>query len=139
MAEIGIVARPHPVVGIAAELADRTGWGPHQPYIPECLGDDEVVRVAVIEGPDRSPVVCASVASADDRTRPVSNGIPRWVSVILAQTRNDPVRHILHANDECGGEARIPQFRGPVGGPESILEQIVLQRVEWSAIWLKPQ
>ena len=42
-AEVAGVARPHPVVRIAAELADGAGRRTHQAHIAEGLGDDEEV------------------------------------------------------------------------------------------------
>ena len=65
-AEIGIVARPHPVIGVATEFADRTGRGAHQSHIPEGLGDDEVVAVAVIERAHHCLVMRALGGHLDD-------------------------------------------------------------------------
>ncbi len=47
--EVARMARPHPVVGIAAELADRRRGRPHQPHVAVGTEQEEHVLVAVIE------------------------------------------------------------------------------------------
>ena len=42
-AEVAGVPGPHPVVGVAAELAYATGWSAHQPHITKRFGDDKDV------------------------------------------------------------------------------------------------
>ena len=46
------MARPHPVVGVTAELSDR-GWGSsYEPDIPVDLVDEEEILIPVIQGFD---------------------------------------------------------------------------------------
>ena len=57
--EVACVARPHPVVGVATELAYVAGGCTHKAHIGEHLVDVHEVLVAVVEGLDDGFVVGA--------------------------------------------------------------------------------
>ena len=128
-AEVPRMAGPHPVVGIATEVADATGRRTHQSHIAEGLRHDEVPTVAIVERPHHRIVAPTGRGLRHDRGGGL--GDPR-VAVRLGHGRIDALqharRHILHPHDEGGREPRVHQFIGPRGRPETVLEVVLLHR-----------
>ncbi len=126
--EVARVPRPHPVVGIAAELTDRGGRSAHQPHVAVHLADEHQVLVA-----------SEKVLDLDALRRTVQDGllldlfdqfgdllVARRLGQRIAQLRQDAVRHVDDLADEGDAEARRGNLLGVGHGPETVLKIIVL-------------
>ena len=107
------VWRGHPVVGVAAELADRRGRGGHQTHVVELLVDEQELLVAVIHLLHGGLVALAfGLGPADD--------------LLLRLACGQPVGHLLHADEEFHVELLVGQLLGARHGPESVGQVVVL-------------
>ena len=111
--EVARVAGPYPVVGVAAELADRRGRGGHQTHVVELLVDEQELLVAVIHLLHGGLVALAfGLCLADD--------------LLLRLACGQPVGHLLHADEEFHVELLVGQLLGARHGPESVGQVVVL-------------
>ena len=111
--EIARVAGPDPVVGVAAELADRRGRRGHQAHVVELLVDEQELLVAVVHLFDRGFVARAF-------------GLGFFDDLRGRLARGDPVGHLLHADEEADPEFFVGQLLGPRHGPETVGQVVVL-------------
>ena len=111
--EVARVAGPDPVVGVAAELADRRGRRGHQAHVVELAVNEQELLVAVVHLLDRGPETLAfGLGPADD----LLGRLPGLQAV----------GHLLHAHEEADVEPFVGQLFGPRHGPESVREVVVL-------------
>ena len=106
------MTRPHPVVGFAAELADRRGRRADQAYVVELLVDEQKLLVAVVHLLDRGLVALAfGLGPADDFG--------------LRFARSDTVGDLFHADEEAYVELLVGQFLPARHGPEAVGQVVV--------------
>ena len=103
---------PCPVVGVAAELADRRGRSTYQADIVELLVDEQELLVAVVHLFDRGFVARAF-------------GLGFFDDLRGRLARGDPVGHLLHADEEADPEFFVGQLLGPRHGPETVGQVVV--------------
>ena len=106
------MARPYPVVGIAAELAYRRWRGAYQTHVAEPAVDEEELLVPVVHVLDRGVVTLALGCGR------VNDGL---ALLACGQT----VCYVLHADEKTDGKALARQFLGSRHGPESVCEIVV--------------
>jgi len=110
--EVARVAGPYPVVGVAAELADRRGRRADQAYVVELLVDEQKLLVAVVHLLDRGLVALAfGLGPADDFG--------------LRFARSDTVGDLFHADEEAYVELLVGQFLPARHGPEAVGQVVV--------------
>ena len=109
--EVARMSRPHPVVGIAAELAYRRGRRTHKAHVAEDIIYEEELLVAVVHLLHVGPV-------------PLLLGLGRYILGILA--RSYAVGHILHAYKDAHRESRHGKLTLTRGGPETVRQIVVL-------------
>ena len=107
------MAGPHPVVGVAAELAGGCRRSAHEPDVTVDLGDDQVVDVVVVETDDADLAVGVGLLGCRDQ-------------VLAALAGGDLVRHVGHALQEADREARAGQLLVAGHGEVAVLEVVVL-------------
>lgn len=110
--EVARMAGPYPVVGVAAELADRRGRRADQAYVVELLVDEQKLLVAVVHLLDRGLVALAfGLGPADDFG--------------LRFARSDAVGDLFHADEEAYVELLVGQFLPARHGPEAVGQVVV--------------
>ena len=109
--EVARMARPHPVVGIAAELADRRGRRPDQPHVVELLVDEEELLVAVIHLLDRRAVTSLFGGLLAD--------------LFGGFARRQAVGHLFHAHQPPHPQPLVGQLFRAVARPESVGQVVV--------------
>ena len=112
--EVAGVARPHPVVGVAAELAGRCGRSAHEAHITVDLGDDQVLDVVVVEADDAHLAVRIGVLGSVDQ-------------LLAALAGRELVGHVGHALQEAHGQARAGDLLVAGEGEIAVLEVVVLR------------
>ena len=124
--EVAGVARPGPVVGVAAEFAHRRGGSAHESDILVDDVDEEEVLVAVEHGFDGSIVVGALDGFVDDAVADVANGFSTVVLAhVVAEAFEDALGDIFHTDEDGSGEAGVGEFLRHVVGPEAVAEIVV--------------
>ena len=122
------MARPHPVIGIAAEFSNGTWWCGHQPDVAVLLVNEEVVAVSRIESFDLGfdalsllfDLLYELFGRLFDHRFPLLL-VHRRLEVLEYQSCN-----VFHPLEETDGQSWIGQFLGPGHRPESVLEIVVL-------------
>ena len=113
--EVARVARPDPVVRVAAKLTDRRGRCTHQAHIVVLAIDKEELLVAVVHLLDRGAVALPlGLRRGNDRLR------------LLALS--DAVGHLLHADQDAHIEPLVGELLLAVARPEAVGEVVVLDR-----------
>ena len=107
------MAGPDPVVGIAAELADRRGRCGHQTDVIELFVDEQELLVAVVHLLDGGLVAFALGFGLADQ-------------LLGGFAGRQSLRHLLHAYQETDVESFVGQLLGPGHGPEAVGEVVVL-------------
>ncbi len=125
--EVARVAGPHPVVRVAAELANVRGRGADEAHIGEYFIDVHEVLVAVVEGFHDGLVVGARDGLVGDGLDILGHDA---LAVLLCGLVGDAFQHlggnVLHADQAGYGEARAGDFLAAGHGPEAVGEVIVL-------------
>ena len=111
--EVARVARPDPVVGVAAELADRRGRRRHEAHVVELLVDEQELLVAVVHLFNGSLVI-----------RPF--GLGRADDLLGRLARREAVGDLLHPDEELHVQLLVGQLLGARAGPESVGQVVVL-------------
>ena len=122
------MAGPHPVVGVASELADRRRRGAHQTDVTVDLIDKEEILVGIVKrlhlGLD------ALVGVGNLLHDGVAVGLDQRVALRLGHRRliaaQDRVRDVVHPLQEADGQARVGQLLAAGHRPEAIFEIVVL-------------
>lgn len=110
--EVARVAGPYPVVGVAAELADRRGRCADQAHVVELLVDEQELLVAVVHLFDRGLVALAfGLGPADDFG--------------LRLARRDATSDLFHADEEAYVELLVGQLFLARHGPEAVGQVVV--------------
>ena len=112
--EIAGVARPHPVVRVAAELAGRCGRSAHEAHVAVYFGYNQVLDVVVVEADDAHLAVRILLFRRGDQ-----------VPAVLAG--GQLVRHVGHALEEADGQARAGDFLFARQGEVAVLQIVVLR------------
>ena len=122
------MAGPHPVVRVAAELADRGRRSAHQAHVPINLVDEEEVLVGVVErlhAGTHAPVGIRHLADDGIRVE-----LHHRVALCLAHRRDialqDGIRDFVHSLQEADGQPPVGQLLAAVHRPEAVLEIVVL-------------
>ena len=122
------MARPHPVVGVAAELADRRGGRSHQPNVGVNLHHEGEELIPPEEGFDFDLHAGVLLAELPPQRRDV---LARDALILLLRgdrgdVAKDLGRHVADLADEAYLKPRSRQLLGLRHGPETILEIVVL-------------
>ena len=125
--EIAGVARPHPVIDIAAIFPDRVGGGIDQPHILDLEPLDQRVLLAAIETRDEAAIARFLLAFGGDVLHPLVDR----VIAFGRRKRVDPVAHPRGDIADFGGDidarsGRGGQFVALRLREEAVLEIIVL-------------
>ena len=119
---------PHPIVGIAAEVADRRGGSAHQPDVGINLLDEGEVLVAAEERLHRN--LHAGILTAEflgQRLDIPGSDLPvLLLSGDRGHVAHDFGSHVADLADEAHLEPRNGQLLGGRHGPEAVLEVVVL-------------
>ena len=123
--EVAGVAGPHPVVRLAAELADSGRRGADQTDVPVLDIGNQVVDVVVVEGDDLLLLVVEILAVlGEDAFLDVLEGdIP-----LLGGT--DLIGHVDEPVEELDRQAGARQFLAALYRPETVAEVVVLRGAE---------
>ena len=130
--KVGIVARPHPIVLVEAELGDLLGRVHHQADVVVALFDEEEIAIAAKEGDDarthagRLGEVAAFEQCFGQGTEHGGRLALVLVIFLLACEGFDARCDIVDADHEGEGEAGHGQLLGAALGEETVLEIIVL-------------
>ena len=128
-AEVARVAGPHPVVGVAAELANVARRAAHKAHVGIDLIEQQVVFVAQEEGLDADFVFRLLLDVGNDL---LDVGVDFGLTVGFSHVVGDAVqhlcRHVAHLTQEDDAEAGAGQLLAPVHGPEAVGEVVVLHR-----------
>ena len=122
------MAGPHPVVSVAAELADGGRRSAHQADIAEHPEHEQEVLIAVEEG---FHIGSQAFTILDCRSGELAgigpdDGIPLGFGHAGPVPLQHLVRHVFHPFEEADGQAPVGQFLAAVHRPETVLEVIVL-------------
>ncbi len=108
------MARPHPVVGLSAELTHRCRRSAHEADVRISAVHDDVVHIVIVEA--RHLHAAAGVG-----------GFGFLFQVIgLGAALLDGVRHVLHAHEEGNRETRAGNLFGKALGPVAVHQVVVL-------------
>ena len=122
------MARPHPVVGVAAELADGRRRSAHQADIAEHPEYEKIILVAVEEGFHIGPKALRGVRGFPDKT--VGIDLDDRIALRFRHpgliALEDQVRHFVHMVQETDGQALVRQLLLAVHRPETIFQVIVV-------------
>ena len=107
------MARPHPVVGLAAELAHRCRRSPHETDIPIYLGHNEILHVVVEEAdyPDLAVRILLFCL------------LEQFLALFVVPVASGDVGHGL---EKLHAQTRNGDFLFPAHSPESVLEVVVI-------------
>ena len=106
------MAGPHPVVGVAAELAGGCRRGAHEADVSVDFGDNQIVDIVVVEADDAHLAVGVLLAGLGDQLAAVLAG-------------RNLVRDVGHALQETDGQARAGDFLLAGHGEVAVLEVVV--------------
>ena len=125
--EVAGVAGPHPVVGVAAELADIAWRGAHKTHVGKDLIDIHEILVAIIERLDDGLVVSALDSLGGDCRDILGHDLLAvGFGGLVVDPFEDLSGDILHAHEACDGEPRARDFLVASHGPEAIGQVVVL-------------
>ena len=121
------MAGPHPVVRLAAELADGRRRGSDEAYVAVFAEDKEEVLVAVVKGFNAGfqalPVLHSGLADLlGILPHKFRTGFLIHLGIIAFKHLG---RHVFHPFEEPHGQAGIGQFLAPVHGPETVLQVVM--------------
>ena len=124
------MAGPHPVVGLAAELADGAGRSTHEAHVAVHLEDVEEILVAVVEcGHLGSQTLAGGCSSVDQRP---GIGGDYAVPGLFAHSGVIPCQHlvgdVVHPHQIADCQAGAGEFLTAVHRPEAVGEVVVLHR-----------
>jgi len=126
------MARPHPIVCVAAEFAYGRGRGTHQAHVAECLVKVQEILVSVIGGSNPDRVEFAVQALECLFADGFDVGIYQTLAFHFAHLGGHPfehlLRHIFHFTQECDCEGFVGQFLLPGTGPETVFQVIMFHR-----------
>ena len=115
------MTRPHPVVGLAAELAHGCGRSADEADIPIYFIQNEIIDVLVVEtGDDRTAVGVVRAGLLHELLAP---GVDLLVGLAVLEGRG----YVLHAFEEGNRKAGNGKFHLAVEGPISVFQIIVLR------------
>ena len=132
--EVARMARPHPIVGIGPELADRRGRRPDQTDIRIDLLGEHIILVPIIKGLDLD---CHSgmFLELTFATGPfhgqliqVGRGGKQRLVLLLFERLHHVIGHVLYLLNESDSQSRIGQLLLTAHGPEAIRQVVVLHR-----------
>ena len=129
-ADVTGVAGPHPVVGVAAELADGAGRGAHQAHVAVGLVDEDVELVALEH---HLEVGAQAVLLAHGLLQAAGHLLDLGVAVIVAHAvvqfgghrGGDVLDALQEAHAEAGGQLVLAGH-----GPETVGEVVVLHAAQ---------
>ena len=131
--KVGIVARPHPIVLVEAELGDLLGRVHHQTDVVVALFDEEEIAIASEEG-DNARTHAGRLGVGAGLEQRFGQGAEHGgrlalvlVVFLLAREGLDARCDIVDADHEGEGEAGHGQLLGAALGEEAVLEIIVLE------------
>ena len=125
--EVARVARPHPVVGVAAELADVRGRGSDKAHVGEDLVDIHKVLVAIVEGFYHGLVVSTLGGAGGDGLDVLGdNGLAVLLGGLVVDAGQDLLGDVLHADEAGDAEAGAGQLLVAAHGPEAVGQVVVL-------------
>ena len=128
--EIARMARPHPVVGVAAELADRIGRRTHQTDILVYLHRKGEILVAAEEGFDRD--LHAGVLLAEAFAHLGDLFLHQFGALLAHGRRRHGTQHVGRHVGDTADETHFGSGGGKLLGtrtrPESVFQKVVLDR-----------
>ena len=122
------MARPHPVVGIPAELADGRRRSTHQTDVTEHPENEQVILIPVEEGLDIGPKALRGIRGLADE----AVGIDLHDRVTLRFRHpglislENQVCHFVHTIQETDGQSLVRKLLATVHRPEAVPQVIVL-------------
>ncbi|KAK6023063.1 putative DNA repair protein RecN [Ostertagia ostertagi] len=125
-AEVGIMTWPHPVIGIAAKIANAIGGESYKAHIAVGFADNCPILVAPEIGLDGRIHFGNVLISFLKRLDPGGNHrVAGCFCERICEVVKDLVRHIFHLTDKGYGKAGAWQLFIHVFGPEAIREIVV--------------
>ena len=125
--EIARVARPHPVVGVAAELTNVAWGSTHKAHIGEDLVDVHEILIAIVEGLDDGFVVCAGNSlDREDGNILLNNALALCLGSFVINAFEDTIGDILHAHKTGCRKTLAGNLLVTFHGPEAVGEVVVL-------------
>ena len=119
--EVTSVAGPHPVVGVAAELADVAGGSAHKADIGEDFVDVHKILVAVVEGFDDGFVVGAgNCLIGEDGDVLLDDAFAFHLGGLFVDAFKNAGSYIFHTDETGGGKAFAGYFLVAFHSPESV-------------------
>ena len=126
------MAGPHPIVGIASELADGRGRGAYQSDIPEYFVQVEEVLVPVVRGCNadrvKSGVPVSQGFPADLLDVGFNDTLTFHFAHLIGHSFQDLFRNIFHTSQEGDGQPFVRQFFVACPCPETVFQVIVFHR-----------
>ena len=128
-AEVTGMARPHPIVGVAAKLADVAWRAAHETDIGVDLVEQQVVFVTQEIGFDADFIRSLFLDRGDDFFDVLVNlGLTFSLRHVDSDASQHFFSHIAHLAEEDDAEAGAGQLLAAVHGPETVGEVIVFYR-----------
>ena len=134
------MSRPHPVVGLAAELAHRGRRSTHEAHVAVDLVHYEVIYILIVEARDADIAVRMVGLGGLDESLPGSlHGVVGEIidigAVLILFKRSLPGLlenrgYVCHALEELYSESLDREFILVAHGPVSVLEIVVLRGAE---------
>ena len=116
--EVARVARPDPVVGIAAELTDRRGGCTYQTHVGKLLIYKQKILICVVQRLDRGRIATALRGLLFDSVDVGSD--------LLVATSQHAVGHVVHTHQNRNVEVGVGQLLVARHRPETVGQVVVL-------------
>ena len=128
-AEVAGLARPHPVVSVAAVLAQALWRSEHESHVTEALIDAQVVFAALVVGRDDS--VNALQRQRNSLLQSRGHRVDGTGTLTLVHVgcdgRKHLLRHLVGVEVEIDVEVFVRQFVGLFFGKETVGQVVVLR------------
>ena len=126
-AEVTLVARPGPVVGVGAKLADAPRRTGHQAHVFVHIINEQDVLIAMVERNNFHPYIPVAFALFLQRFEVFLNLLGAgFLGHIVGYTLQHCLCNILNISKEGDRKTFVGQFLVFAAGPETVLQVIVL-------------
>ena len=125
--EVAGVARPHPVIDIAAIFSDRIGRRIDQPHVAHFEALDELVLVPAVEAGHEATIACVLLAFGSDVLHALLDRVVTRIGREALGPGAHPLGHVAFRDRHVDARARRGLQFGALGlGEEAVFEIIVL-------------
>ena len=126
------MARPHPIVGISAEFADRRGRGSYQAQVGILFHNEQQILIPTEKRFDKRlfRTLFRQCFLYDLIGQFVNLFLPLLLAHRITQKRQNPIRNILDATDKGNRHTRTRQLLFVIHRPKTVLQIVVFDAAE---------